>query len=83
MVIKDFSFTGEFPNYMVQAVLSQDESQTGEPHKLTLGNWDYVSTLNEKELTSLIHIMLKAHQEPNPTEAMTSLIGHRLETASK
>ena len=78
MVIKDFTFSGEFPNFMVQALLASDDSSQEKPQKLTIGNLDYVATLNEKELTSLIHTVYKAHQEPKLTEAMKSLVGHKL-----
>lgn len=84
MVLKDFKFSGSFPNFMVQAVLSEDDSENQDAsQELPIGTWGYVSTLTEKELTSLIHQTYQAHQEPKPTESMKKLIGHKLSSGSK
>ncbi len=79
MVLKDFKFSGSFPNFMVKAVLGDDDSSNRESsQELPIGNWGYVSTLTEKELTSLIHQTYQAHQEPQATESMKKLIGQKL-----
>ncbi len=84
MVLKDFKFSGSFPNFVVKAVLSEDDSENQESsQELSIGAWGYVSTLTEKELTSLIHQTYQAHQEPEPTESMKKLIGHKLSSGSK
>lgn len=83
MVVKDFKFSGSFPNFTVKAVLGEDDSENQESsQELPIGNWGYVSTLTEKELTSLIHQTYQAHQEPQPTESMKKLIGHKLSSPS-
>ncbi len=84
MVLKDFKFSGSFPNFMVKAVLSDEDAGNQESsQELPIGNWGYVATLTEKELTSLIHQTYQAHQEPEPTESMKKLIGHKLSSSSK
>ncbi|AUW94678.1 MAG: hypothetical protein C7B44_00615 [Sulfobacillus thermosulfidooxidans] len=75
MKIKDFRFVGKFPNYEVHTILDDGQEKT---HEIDIGNLEYVGTLDEKQLKSLIKETVKAHQEPKRTEAMNQLIGKSL-----
>ena len=58
------------------------DSQESHSTTLTLGPWDYVSLLSEKELKSLVHLVYERRKH-NPTKAMNALRGSSLEDASQ
>ncbi len=75
MKIKEFRFTGQYPNFSVHSVLI-DANNTD--HDIELGNMEYVGTLNEKQLKELIKETFEGHQEPKLTGAMQQLMGKSL-----
>ncbi len=75
MKIKEFRFTGQFPNYEVHTILDAGDEKT---HDIDIGNLEYVGTLDEKQLKNLIKLTVQAHQQPKQTEAMHQLLGQSL-----
>ncbi len=75
MKIKEFRFTGQYPNFEVHSVLTDGNN---DDHDIELGDLEYVGTLNEKQLKELIKQTLKGHKQPKLTEAMKQLKGESL-----
>ena len=75
MKIKEFRFTGKYPNFEVHSIVVDGNDKD---HDIELGNLEYVGTLDEKQLKELIKQTVKAHQQPKLTEAMHQLVGKSL-----
>jgi hypothetical protein len=75
MKIKEFRFTGQFPNFEVHTVLDAGGQKTND---INIGNLEYVGTLDEKQLKNLIQLTVQAHQEPKQSKAMSQIIGQSL-----
>ncbi|MCL5115783.1 MAG: hypothetical protein M1272_01340 [Firmicutes bacterium] len=84
MKIRDFHITGQYPALSVETEIEDSgHGQSGQQTvRLTLGPWNYVSLLNEKELKSLVHLVYEQQKDQSPTKAMTALRGSSLDHAS-
>ncbi|CAB1129602.1 conserved protein of unknown function [Candidatus Hydrogenisulfobacillus filiaventi] len=76
--IKTFRIHGHDPNFQVSAVLNPGGE---DPQDLVveLGPWDYVSTLSESQLRTLIRTKLAESRGPVFTAAMRNLSGQALD----
>lgn len=75
--VKTFRIHGHDPNFEVSAVLAERDN----PQDLVveLGPWDYVSTLSEPQLRTLIRTKLSESRGPVFTTAMRNLSGQSLD----
>lgn len=79
MKVKDFKVKGQYPNYTVDAVISDNTKE----QNINIGSLDFVSTLTEKQLLDWIVAHQYTHEQPKVTQSMKKVMGQDLPQKTK